>query len=136
MRATQCARPAATLAFVEQLEGLSVEIRTAMAAIAGDRLTAFEQSVSRQEVLCGRLQPTASIARSATAGEISAADRELAARLRTATRNLEALNLEYAALLRHCGRSVQLMAALTHNYAQPEKQAGRRAKRQTWSCEG
>ena len=149
MPLVQGAQEEETLAFVEQLEGLGAEIRTAMEAIAGNRLAAFEQSVSRQEFLCGRLRELAaqlgspsSALRSATAilradrapANGSSADRELATRVRSTGATLQALNLQYAALLRHSGQSMQMMATLTNNYTQ--RQAGSRAKHQTWSCEG
>ena len=134
-------RDKGTLAFIEQVGDLSAEIRSAMLAIADDRLAAFEQSVSRQEFLSGKLRELAiqvgPLPRSAPSSGIEAdAQQDLSTRLRVTSATLQALNLQYAALLRHSGQSVRLMATLTNTYAQREKHPGSQLKRRTWSWEG
>jgi hypothetical protein len=115
------------LDFIEQIEALGSEIEAAMAAIAGDRLTALEQSVRRQELACSRLVDMAGHV-AATPSE-SLADPELAARLQATSTTLRDLNAQYAALLRHSGQSVRLLAALCTNYA------GSQVRTPTWCCE-
>jgi hypothetical protein len=141
-RATIRGGTTAKAELVERLEDLGLEIESAMTAIAGDRLDAFEQSVRRQEIACNRL--------SALAGDLvprlsdglpseSEKDSALNLRLRAATAAIKALNAQYSALLRHSGHSLRLLASLSGvstGYAGRSRPLLNQPRQQTWSCEG
>ncbi len=130
---------AAKAELVDRLEDLGLEIDLAMAAIAGDRLHAFETSVRRQEVACSRLSALAAqlAPRVSGAGRapIADADSALDQRLRAATTTIRTLNARYSALLRHSGESLRLLACLSGTYAGRSQPSTGRPKQQTWSCE-
>ena len=140
-RATIRGTATAKAELVERLEDLGLEIESAMTAIAGDRLDAFEQSVRRQEIACNRL--------SALAGELAPrvangfpsdpeGDTALNLRLRAATAAIKALNAQYSALLRHSGHSLRLLASLSvasTGYAGRSRRPVNQPRQQTWSCE-
>jgi hypothetical protein len=125
--------------YLQRLQALAMEIGTAMDAIAANEIRSFQDSVARQEMLCATL---ASMANTVGLGVRSSdpffpsIDVALGPEIRTATRAIRELNLQYAALLKHSGRSIALLASLCRTHTgQFQEDRGPRLKRQTWSCE-
>jgi hypothetical protein len=126
--------------YLHQLQGLVCEISVAMDAVAANALSRFQESVAKQERLCFDLVQMANAVgqgypsvRDASQGNVEpAVDREI----QLASEALCRVNLSYAALLQHSGRSIALLASLCRNHlGQSEEVRGSRWKRQTWSCE-
>jgi hypothetical protein len=125
--------------YLQQLQGLALEISAAMDAIATNALSRFQESVAKQEMLCFSLMQIANAVakgspsfREALSSYDPAADQEIQA----ASEAIRKLNLRYAALLKHSGRSIALLSSLCRNYlGQSQEVRGPRLKRQTWSCE-
>jgi hypothetical protein len=125
--------------YLQQLRGLASEISAAMDAIAANALSRFQESVAKQEMLCYSLVQIAdTVAKGHPSFKQSlcsydpAVDQEIQA----ASEAIRKLNLRYAALLKHSGRSIALLASLGRNcLGQPQEIRGPRLKRQTWSCE-
>jgi hypothetical protein len=110
-----------------------------MDAIARNAITSFQESVAKQEMLCAVLANLAN-----TIGErVSSAERppllsdsSVARKIRVTTTAIRDLNLQYAALLKHSGRSIALLVSLCRSHTgQLQEAGGSRSKRQTWSCE-
>jgi hypothetical protein len=126
--------------YLQQLQALAVEISLAMDAIAGNALNDFQASVARQEMLCAVLanvaktmQPTSG---SATRQSLPFADPAIERNIHSTVAAVRQLNLQYAALLRHSGKSIAILASLCRSHTgQFEGAHGARLKRQTWSCE-
>ncbi len=131
--------------YLRLIESLTTEIRTGMDAIGQDALDSFEQSVSRQQELCSRLRRAAcemGIVEQVTKQKVGSGvpvhgvDAKLFPHIRVAFDSLKAVNRQYAALLRHAGNSVSVLAALYRSFAgeyKSSEQLG--ASRTTWSCE-
>ena len=129
--------------YLQQLRALAFEISVAMDAIASNALSKFQDSVAKQEMLCS------SLASMANAGSerfqsteqpltscIDTIDTSVEGKIRAANGALRELNLQYAALLKHAGRSVALLASLCRSHTGRFQEArGPRSKHQTWSCE-
>jgi len=100
-----------------------MEIADAIEAIAANALGRLQASVARQEALCFRLQILAaadSASRRATTPEAAAPH---AAKLalahgssRESCRMLQAVTREYAAVLRHSGKTIALLDSLCRGY--------------------
>ena len=119
-------------AYLLQLQALAFEIAVAMDAIAANALTSFQESVAKQEMLCSVLANMAKTIRSGEQPPPVLSD----SRIGAASEAIRQLNLQYAALLKHSGRSIALLASLCRSHTgQFEEARGPRAKRQTWSCE-
>jgi hypothetical protein len=125
--------------YLQQLQALAFEISVAMDAIARNAITSFQESVAKQEMLCAVLANLAN-----TIGErVSSAERppllsdsSVARKIRVTTTAIRDLNLQYAALLKHSGRSIALLVSLCRSHTgQIQEAGGSRSKRQTWSCE-
>ena len=127
-------------AYLVQLQTLASEISLAMDAIAANALASFQESVAKQEMLCGVL---ASVANSISAKVRSSgqtllvlSDSSVERRIQATSEAIRQLNLQYAALLKHSGRSIALMASLCRFHTGEFQEArGPRSKRQTWSCD-
>jgi hypothetical protein len=126
--------------YLQQLQALAFEISVATNAIAGHALTALQDSVAKQEMLC------ASLATMAHAFGDGSSQREQAlvpgtesaidVKIRAARRAVRELNLQYAALLKHSGKSIALLISLCRSHTGRFQEArGPRLKHQTWSCE-
>jgi hypothetical protein len=127
-------------AYLEQMQELAHEISAAMDAIAANALSSFQESVARQEMLCASLATTANAVsegmRSVEPPALSGVETAVASRVRAAGKELRELNLQYAALLRHSGRSIAILASLCRSCTGRFQEArGSRSKYQTWSCE-
>jgi hypothetical protein len=126
--------------YLQHLQALAVEISAAMDAIAVNALSKFQDSVANQEMLCASLVSMAnSISDGFQATEqplLSSTDTSVDGKIRAASGALRELNLQYAALLRHSGRSIALLASLCRSHTgQFQEARGPRLKHQTWSCE-
>jgi hypothetical protein len=127
-------------AYLLQLQTLAFEISVAMDAIAANALTSFQESVAKQEMLCGVLANMAHTiserVRSSERPLLVLSDSAVERRIRATSEAIRELNLQYAALLKHSGRSIAILASLCRSHTgQFEGARGPRSKRQTWSCE-
>jgi hypothetical protein len=127
-------------AYLQQLQTLAFEIVVAMDAIAINALTSFQESVAKQEMLCAVLATMTST----IGAEISASGRPLPTysdstlelKIQATVGVICTLNLQYAALLKHSGKSIALLASLCRSHTGESMGArGSGLKRQTWSCE-
>lgn len=126
-------------AYLLQLQDLAFEISRAMEAIATNSLASFQESVARQEMLCHMIAGIAKTIRGkvwSPEQHLLVSDRFLEARIRETSEAIRKQNLQYAALLRHSGRSIALLVSLCQSHSgQFQEARGSRLKRQTWSCE-
>jgi CRP-like cAMP-binding protein len=111
-----------------------------MDAIATNALTSFQESVAKQEMLCGVLANMANTiskrVRSSEQPLLVLSDSTIERRIRATSQAIRELNLQYAALLKHSGRSIAILASLCRSHTGEFKEAREpRSKRQTWSCE-
>jgi hypothetical protein len=126
--------------YLQQLQALAVEISSAMDAIACNALPKFQECVAKQEILCDTL---ASMAKTVGEGfqpptrpSQDSADSAMSQKIWAASLSIRNLNLQYAALLKHSGKSIALLASLCRSQSgQFPEACGARSKRQTWSCE-
>lgn len=130
--------------YLQHLQALALEISVAIDSIAANAVTKLQQSVAKQETLCASLaamaHPGSGAIRSSqpslgsptgtsTGASINLKIRETSAAIRE-------LNLQYAALLKHSGKSIALLASLCRTHTgQFQEARGPRLKHQTWSCE-
>jgi hypothetical protein len=127
-------------AYLLQLQALASEISMAMDAIAANALASFQESVAKQEMLCGVLASMANAisARVTSSGQtpLVLSDSSVEPKIRATSEAIRELNLQYAALLRHSGKSIALLASLCRFHTgQFQEARGPRSKRQTWSCD-
>jgi hypothetical protein len=137
-------------AYLEQLHDLASEITTAMDAIATNTLPKFQESVARQEMLCAGLESMAKAVSEGFRTEETAAisgptltgiDLSVENKIKATSGAIRDLNLQYAALLKHSGKSIGQLALLCSSFAgqfhagQFQEARGTRSNRQTWSCE-
>jgi len=127
-------------AYLLQLQTLAFEISVAMDSIAANALTSFQESVAKQEMLCGVLANMANTIRKTVRSSeqplLFLSDSSVEPRIRATSEAIRELNLQYAALLRHSGRSIAILASLCRTHTgQLQEARGPRSKRQTWSCE-
>jgi hypothetical protein len=127
-------------AYLQQLQALGFEISLAMDAIAGNALNEFQESVAKQEMLCAALATIAKTIRKQVGfpGQPLpiCTDPAVEQKIKATLAAIRQLTLQYAALLRHSGKSVALLASLCRSHTgQFEGARGSRLKRQTWSCE-
>jgi len=126
--------------YLQQLQTLAGEIRIAMNAIASNTLYALEESVARQELICATLAAMTKAMgdglRSPEQNIMHCLDDSVEFKIITTSATIRTLNLQYALLLKHSGRSINLLASLCRSHSgQIREDRGRRLKRQTWSCE-
>jgi hypothetical protein len=126
--------------YLQQLQALAAEISIATDAIAANALSSFQESVARQEMLCASLVKSASSVgeslRSSEQPSLSGIDSAIELKIRATSGTIRELNLQYAALLKHSGRSIALLASLCRSHTgQFQEARGPRLKHQTWSCE-
>jgi hypothetical protein len=126
--------------YLEQLQALVFEISAAMDAVAANALSRLEESVAKQEMLCANLVTMANAAgdefRSSEQPLPSRLDAALEQKIRVTRGAIRDLNLQYAALLKHSGRSIAVLASLCRSHTgQSQEARGPRLKHQTWSCE-
>lgn len=126
--------------YLQQMQELASEISVGMDAIAANKLPNFQDSVSRQEVLCSSLATMANAVsegfRLPDAPSPSSIDPSIEHKIQAAGDAIRELNLQYAALLKHSGKSIALLSLLCNSHAgRFQEDRGARLKRQTWSCE-
>jgi hypothetical protein len=129
--------------YLQQLQELASEISVAMGAIAANEMPEFQESISKQEILCSSLETMANTVSEWLSAPAPPAPPErpcvetaVEQKIRTASHAIRELNLQYAALLKHSGRSISLLAALCRSHTgQFQEARGARSKHQTWSCE-
>lgn len=111
---------------LNHLQTLASEIDVAIHCIAHNALGSLEESVAKQEMLCASLMSMgAAAARTMPTSELASAGANLGKR-----------SLQYAALLRHSGKSIALLSAHCNSHIHPSQEAREpRLKHQTWSCE-
>ena len=127
-------------AYLLQLQTLAFEISVAMDAIARNALASFQESVAKQEMLCAVLATMANSMREKNGSSAQAplilSDRSVERKIRAASGAIRDLNSQYAALLKHSGKSLALLVSLCRSHTGQHLEAGgSRSKRQTWSCE-
>jgi len=126
--------------YLQQLQALAVEISVAMDAIAANALSRIQDSVAKQEMLCAGLATMANSVsegfRSSERPLVACIDTKVEAKIRATSSAIRELNLQYAALLKHSGKSIALLASLCRSHTgQFQEARGPRLKHQTWSCE-
>ena len=126
--------------YLQQLQALAFEISVATNAIAGHALTTLQDSVARQEMLCASLATMAHEfgdgSRPSELHSFPGTDSPVDVKIRAARRAVRELNLQYAALLKHSGKSIALLISLCRSHTGHFQEArGPRLKHQTWSCE-
>lgn len=127
-------------AYLQQLQALAFEISVAMDAIAANALTSFQESVAKQEMLCSVLAAMGNTisekVRMSDQPLLMYSDTAVELKIRATTGAIRELNSQYAALLKHSGRSIALLVSLCRSHTGQSLEAhGPRLKRQTWSCE-
>jgi len=138
--ATLQTRDQIAASYLRQMQELAFEISAAMDAIAANKLPKLQDCIARQEVLCAELSTTADIVseglHSAQTPPRSGIDPSIQQKIQAAGNALHELNLQYASLLKHSGRSIALLSLLCNCQAgRFQEERGPRLKRQTWSCE-
>ena len=138
--ATLQTRDQIAASYLQQMQELAFEISVAMDAIAANTLSRFQESVARQEMLCAGLASMANAVsegfRSSETPLLSSIDPSVERKIQAAGSAIRKLNLQYAALLKHSGRSIALLSLLCSSYAGRFQEArGSRLKHQTWSFE-
>jgi hypothetical protein len=126
--------------YLQQLQALAFEISVAMDAIARNAVASFQESVAKQEMLCAVLANLANTIGAPTSSPerlpLGLSDNSVARKIRATTTAIRDLNLQYAALLKHSGRSIALLVSLCRTHTGQLQETGlSRSKRQTWSCE-
>jgi hypothetical protein len=126
--------------YLQQLQALAFEISVAMDAIARNAVASFKESVAKQEMLCAVLATMANSMREKNGSSkevpLILSDGSVDRKIRAASEAIRDLNLQYAALLKHSGRSLELLVSLCRSHTGQHLEAGgSRSKRQTWSCE-
>ena len=125
--------------YLHQLQALAFEISVAMDAIARNAITSLQESVAKQEMLCAVLANLANtIGERVTSSERPPVlnDSSVAREIQATSTVVRELNLQYAALLKHSGRSIALLLSLCRSHTgQLQEPGGSGSKRQPWSCE-
>src|ERR1700688_4947052 len=102
--------------YLQHLQALASEFSVAMDAIAGNAITRFQERVAKQEMLCSVLATMAhtisETARLSGQPSLVVTDVSVEQNIQTTSRAISQLNLQYAALLRHSGRSIALIVSL------------------------
>lgn len=126
--------------YLQEMQELASEISVAMDAIAANTFSQFQESVSRQEMLCASLAATANTVsegfRSPGAPVLRGVEPSLRDKIQSAGKAVQELNLQYSALLKHSGKTIALLSLLCSSRTGRFQEArGSRLKYQTWSCE-
>jgi hypothetical protein len=126
--------------YLQQMQELALEISGAMEAIAANKISKLQECIAGQEELCACLATMANAVseelRSVQTPSHSGIDPSIESRIQEAGKSIRELNLQYAALLKHSGKSIALLSLLCNSHAGRFTEARiPRLKRQTWSCE-
>ena len=129
--------------YLQCLDALRLEIANAIEAIAANALDRLQDSIAKQETLCFRLQILAAADaadRREALGRATYSQAAKPALLRRESqesyRMLCVISLEYAAVLRHSGKTITLLDSLCRGYrgAFPSVSGGE-SDRPMWFCE-
>ena len=134
------------LAYQQQLEDLAAELQTGISAIESNSLPALESSIAKQELLCASLAISAramgdrlrALNQPATlAMPRNTVDAEVDKKILATAAAVQQLNLQYASLIQHSGRSIALLSSLcrSHKGQFPEARGTRVNSNSTWSCQ-
>ena len=123
---------------LDSLRALACQLDSAMDSIVKRQLPALKSGLHLQRVSCASLAAIRhrSNQRPERKSETLMADHDLATEIKSATESLLVLNRRYAALLKHSGDTLQLLAGLYRSYrgsVQPGSPIS--GSLQTWSCE-
>ena len=126
--------------YLQVLRLLASELDRAMLAIAGNSISTLEDSIANQQDLSYRLgqlvQEINPINKIPGMAGASLSDCNLREEILAASRTIDRLNHQYAALLQHSSRSVAQMIALFSSFQGNFKEAsGRASGYRTWSCQ-
>ena len=125
--------------YLECLNALARELEGAMKSLAVNGLSSFEESVSRQLVLCSRLSTLSEGHESRRANRSfspsASSDDDLGVRIEDAKAKVLRLNRNYSALLSHMRRTVQMFAGLARCYSGYPHAGAVAAPNRTWSAE-
>lgn len=126
--------------YLQHLQDLACEISIATDAIAANALPKLQESVAKQEMLCASLATMAStvneVLHSPERATASSIDTGIDSKIHAVTASIRELNSNYAALLRHSGRSIAMLTLLCKSHmGRFQEDRGARMKHQTWSCE-
>jgi len=127
-------------AYLQEMQALAREISISMDTIAANALPKLQDSIAKQEMLCSSL---ACMAHAVSDGfkpsaqpYFSGIDAAVEKKIGATRKTLLDLNLKYAALLKHSGRTIALLSTLCKSHTgQFQEARGPRSKYQTWSCE-
>jgi hypothetical protein len=128
-------------AYLAEIQALTAELQRAMAAIATNAVSDFEDSVVRQREACERLHTLKASRRVAdpqtTTAEPAWTEADQGTRISAATTALKLANLQYATLVKHFRETARMLAGVFRGYGGP---AGspfcmHRVEHSTWSCE-
>jgi hypothetical protein len=127
-------------AYLQQMQALGREISISMDAIGANALPTLQESIAKQEMLCASLACMANEVsegfRTSEPPSFSGIDSAVERKIGAARKALLDLNLKYAALLKHSGRTIALLSTLCKSHTgQFQEARGPRLKHQTWSCE-
>lgn len=128
-------------AYLAEIQGLTGELQRAMAAIAANAVSDFEDSVVRQQEACERLhtlKASRCVADFETpTAEPAWADVDQGTRISAATTALKLANLQYAMLVKHFQETARMLAGVFRGYGGSAGPPFRmhRAEHSTWSCE-
>ncbi len=125
---------------LQLLRSLGRELERAMDAIARNDLDELEKSVANQQEMSARLSSLADDLNLPADTHIpfssESIDPDLMHEIRSATGELQKLNLRYSILIKHSSRSIALMASLFSSFrGEFQEASGARLKQQTWSCQ-
>lgn len=116
--------------YLAGMEDLESELGRALRAIAGNALSALEESIWKQESLCANLGLLA-VSLDADSMHIG-----LVEKIRSTGRALQDLNRCYATLVEQSSRSAELLSMLYRCYSgHPTPTMNSHEGRQSWSCE-
>jgi hypothetical protein len=126
--------------YLSRLQALAFEISVAMEAISANALSRLQESIAKQEMLCAGLVNMANLVgeefQTSEPALLPCIDTGVELKIRAASGAIRDLNLQYAALLKHSGKSIALLISLCRSHTGKSQEVrGSRLKHQTWSCE-
>src|SRR5271166_902273 len=106
--------------YLQHMQELAFEISVAMDAIAANALPRLQESVAKQEMLCASLVNAANTVNEGCPSNelplLPGAGTKVELKIRTTRAAIRDLNLQYAALLKHSGRSIAILASLCKSH--------------------